>query len=88
MATGTPTNWIPDRKVFAGGLGAVVAFFAVLGMRRWVGVEMDPETAMALVGLAGSAVAYWVPTSVRDRAARLDADLKDRFGTAQGSPQS
>ena len=70
------SKWIPDRKVWAGGLAGALAWFLTLAIQQGTGVILPPEIASGLVGAAGMAVAYLVPPSVADLARRADETLR------------
>jgi len=50
------TNWIPERKVVAGAVSALV----VWGLTAWLG-DVPNEVTVALPALVGFAMAYLVP---------------------------
>jgi len=62
--------WIPDRKVLAGGISGVVAFFLAKAL------DMDPETATAISGAVAGTVAYFIPPSVADVVNKIDSTMK------------
>lgn len=70
------TKWIPDRKVWAGGLAAVLAWLLAQALQQLAGVTLAPDTAAAIVAGAGGLVAYWVPPSLADLARRADDTLR------------
>ena len=76
-------RWIPDRKVWAGGLVAMGAWLVVTAIEAASGNALDPgvrETIAALVGLGAQ---YLVPPSAQDILKRIDARMREAFkGTA------
>lgn len=68
-------KWMPNRKVLAGGLASVVAFFVVLGLGA-VGVAVEMETAIALVAAVGPAVSYLIPAPIVEHLEAADEFLK------------
>lgn len=69
------TRWIPDRKVVAGGVAAVTAFFVMMGLNTWAGLDIGYETASAAVGGVFLLVSYLVPQSFNDWLRRADKFL-------------
>ena len=72
-------NWIPDRKIIAGGGAAVVSFLVVTAVNTWTDVTVDMETASGIVGGVFLIVGYFVPQSVTDIFNKADRLLKE-FG--------
>lgn len=64
------SKWIPDRKVWAGGIASVVAFF--IGMA----VGLDPDVLTPVVIGVYGLVAYLVPPSVLDWLNRVDGIIR------------
>lgn len=67
-------SWLPDRKVWAGGLAGFAAWLLVLAATRY-GVPLDLQTASILVAAVGGGVSYLVPPSTRDIITRLNDGL-------------
>lgn len=69
----TPT-FPPDRKILAGGLASVLAWFVLFGAGK-VGIAVDPVLQSILVPLIGYAISYLVPPSLRDVVSRVNNDI-------------
>jgi hypothetical protein len=79
------SKWIPDRKVWTGGLFAVLAFLAVLALNSWAGTDIPLEAgAFIALGLA-KALEYILPPSLLDKIKRVDNDI---VAIAAASPAS
>lgn len=68
-------KWIPDRKVLAGGLAAVLAWLVTVALAGW-GVSIPTEVVGGAVAGAYALIAYLVPPSVGDLLKRADDTLK------------
>jgi hypothetical protein len=69
------SKWIPDRKVWTGGLFAVLAFLAVLALNTWAGTQIPLEAgAFIAIGLA-KLLEYVLPPSLWDIVKRIDNDI-------------
>jgi hypothetical protein len=68
-------NFLPDRKIWSGGIAAVVAWAIVLIISHSLHVTVDADTQSALVLLVGGAISYLVPPSKQDIVKRLNDDL-------------
>lgn len=67
-------KWMPDRKIWAGGLGAVVAWVLVVVAQKY-GLPLDMTTATTIVVSVGGMLSYLVPPSERDIVKRLNDTL-------------
>jgi hypothetical protein len=67
-------KWIPDRKVFAGGIAGVLAFLVVVASSA-LGHPIDIATASAAIPILMTVVAYFTPQSVDDIVARVDGKI-------------
>ena len=63
-------KWIPDRKVLAGGIAGVLAFFGSQA------AGFDPETSTAIAGSILMLVEYFLPASVSDIINKIDGVIK------------
>lgn len=63
-------QWIPDRKIWAGGFVGVVAFFIM----KITGLPIEDATMYA--SLAGLGMQYFIPASKMDIVRKIDADVK------------
>lgn len=70
-------NWIPDRKVWMGGLASVATYLVTLALEHWGGMDIPSEVVGALVISVGSSVSYLVPASVKDFLDRLDGAVRE-----------
>jgi hypothetical protein len=70
------SKWIPDRKVWAGGLAAVTAWALCQALAMLAGIVVPPDVAMWVVVTAGGAISYLVPPSVADLTRRADETLR------------
>ena len=59
-------KWFPDRKVWQGGVAAVVAWLATTALTRYTSVSFTGDEVAAVTTLVGFAWAYFVPPSVKD----------------------
>lgn len=73
------SKWIPNRKILASGVGAIVAYLAVVATRTWLGVDVTMEIAMALVGIIGTALGYIVPEDAERILDQADDILAEYF---------
>lgn len=79
------SKWIPDRKVWSGGLFAVVAFLAVLASNTWAGTDIPLEAgAFIALGIA-KVLEYFLPPSLLDKIKRINNDI---VAIAAASPAS
>lgn len=65
-------TWLPDRKVWAGGLAGLVTWGVSLAAQRYLGVTLPPDLVAMIVGGVTTGVAYLVPPSVKDIVKRLN----------------
>ncbi|MBB4000987.1 hypothetical protein [Aurantimonas endophytica] len=79
------SKWIPDRKVWSGGLFAVLAFLAVLASNTWAGTDIPIEAGAFIALGIGKAFEYILPPSVLDIIKRVDNDI---VAIAGASPES
>jgi len=70
-------KWIPDRKVWAGGLAGVAGFLISQA------IGMDAEQAAGIAGALWAAASYFIPPSVKDIVKRLDDNAR-AFGGGHG----
>jgi len=68
-------NFIPDRKVWAGGLAALLTWGINLAAQHFLGVSLPPDLLTMVVGGVTTGVAYLVPPTVRDIVKRLNDDI-------------
>lgn len=69
-----PVSWLPDRKVLAGGIAGILAWLLVFIGNKY-GMGITPDVQSLLTGAIGWAVAYLVPSSVRDVINHLNDDI-------------
>lgn len=81
------SNYIPSRKVIAGGL-AGIASWAVLTGLGYFNVPVPLEWQALLPTLIGSAISYLVPPSTKDVIRRIDDQLVAIAGRDPGSAVS
>jgi hypothetical protein len=67
-------NYLPDRKVLAGGIAGIVTWGLTIVAARY-GVVLTPDMQALIVGGVGWAIAYIVPPSQHDIVKRLNDDL-------------
>lgn len=67
-------NYLPDRKVLAGGVAGIITWGLTVLAGRY-GIVLTPEMQSLIVGGVGWAMAYLVPPSQHDIIKRLDNDL-------------
>lgn len=70
-----PANWIPDRKVVAGGLAGIITWAAMLAAGQFLGVHLDPSLQPAIATAVGTLIAYATPPSLRDKIKRLNDEV-------------
>lgn len=69
------SKWIPDRKVWSGGLFSVLAFFVILAANTWGGADIPLEAGAFLALAIGKAAEWLIPPSKLDIIKRLDDNL-------------
>lgn len=80
--TSTKPWWLPDRKVYAGGIAGVLAF-AILSVARHFGYDLQPmadtifgpgtiNILAVLTGAITAGVSYVIPASERDIVNKLN----------------
>ena len=67
-------NFLPDRKVWAGGVSGLVAWF-VLFVANKLHFPLDATTQAFLPVVVGSVISYITPPAVKDIISRLNDDL-------------
>jgi len=67
-------RFVPDRKVWAGGIAGVVAWAVMLGLSM-AGVQVPPEAQPLIMTIVVTAMGYLVPPSQRDIVKRLNDQL-------------
>jgi hypothetical protein len=77
-------SWMPDRKVWSGGLAALLTFVIGYAASRF-GYPLDAQVLAILPVVFGYAVSYLVPASVRDIITKLDNEI---VALAQADPDS
>lgn len=70
------SKWIPDRKIWAGGLAAVAAWLLCQALQQFAGIVIPPDFAASIIVTAGGAISYLVPPSVADLLRRADDTLR------------
>lgn len=65
------TTWPPDRKLIAGGLGAVVSWGILYAAGR-MGWDIPEEIKTAIPGVVAVALVYLVPPSLYDVVKRVN----------------
>lgn len=68
-------KYFPDRKVWAGGIAAVLTWFICGAIETYAHVPMTPDMRTMISGLVATAISYVVPPSTRDIIKRLDDGL-------------
>lgn len=82
VTTSTKPWWLPDRKVYAGGIAGVLAF-AILSIARHFGYDLQPiadsifgpgaiNILAVLTGAFTAGVSYIIPPSERDIVNKLN----------------
>jgi len=66
-------NFLPDRKVWAGGIAGIAAW-GILGVATHYGITLPIDPAM-LAGTIGWLIAYIVPPAEQDIVKRLNDDI-------------
>lgn len=77
MAAINSASYIPDRKVWGGGVVSLVAFVIAIMLKRWAGWDIPSEVIGLWVGIAYGAGSYLIPASLRDFLERLDGAAKE-----------
>jgi hypothetical protein len=80
----TSRKYIPDRKVLAGGLAGAAVWLVSL-VAEFYGVSVSSDVLGAALSVIMPLVAWAVPPSIADVAARLDSDLRRVFEDRQAS---
>jgi hypothetical protein len=73
-ASAPSTSYAPTRSQFAGGLGAVATYAAVLVAGRY-GVALPDYVQIAIPVVVFGSVAYFVPPTARQVAMRLNDNI-------------
>lgn len=81
-------KWFPDRKVWAGGLFSVLAFFVILGLNSYMDAGIPFEATFFVALGFGKAAEYFLPPSLNDVLKRLDNDVVAIAGASPESPVS
>ncbi|GGD41819.1 hypothetical protein [Aureimonas glaciei] len=79
------SKWIPDRKVWAGGLTMIAAWLLVQALNVYVGADIPIEASTVLAFGIGKAVEYLVPQPAKELIAKIDDSLVSLAGQ---SPES
>lgn len=69
------SKWIPDRKLWGGGLTAVIAWLIVQAVQAYTGRVLPPGTDEKLAFVIGLVAAYALPPSARDILRHIDEDI-------------
>jgi hypothetical protein len=77
------SKFIPDRKVLAGGVGAIVTWLALMALEHFAGIVISSDVAGLIVAAVAPTVSWIVPPSIKDVAVRLDGDLRRVFEQRQ-----
>lgn len=75
-------KYLPDRKVLAGGL-TTLAIWLLSIAAEWYGIAVSSDALGGAIAVLAPAVAWMIPPSVKDIAARLDTDLRTTFEIRQ-----
>jgi len=95
-------GWIPDRKVWLGGLSAILAWY-VLHLAAQYGFDPqpiihaiwslpflagqpEPAAQPLLAGLIAAAIAYGTPASAKDIIKKIDDDIAKEAGYLPAPP--
>lgn len=82
------SKWIPDRKVWAGGVTMIVAWLIVQALNVYAGAAI-PIGADAVLSFAiGKGVEFFVPPSTRDLITKLDNEIVAYAGRSSASEVS
>lgn len=68
-------KFFPDRKVWAGGIAAVLAWFIIGALEKYGHVTLTPDMRTMITGMVATAISYIVPPTTRDIIKRLDDNL-------------
>lgn len=68
------SRFIPDRKVWAGGLAGLISWGLVAALGRY-GITLTPDQSLMLSGMIVGAVQYITPPSTWDIIKRLNDSL-------------
>ena len=79
------SKWIPDRKVWSGGLTMVVAWLVIQALNVYLGADVPLEAATLLAFGLGKAVEFLVPQPAKELIAKIDNEL---VVAAAASPES
>jgi len=67
-------NWMPDRKIWAGGIAGLIAWGLCLLAGRY-GLAITPDQQTMLTAGVGAAISYITPPSQYDKIKRLNDQL-------------
>lgn len=79
------SKWIPDRKVWAGGVTMVVAWLIVQALNVYLGADVPIEAATLLAFGIGKAVEFLVPQPAKELIAKIDNEIVAAAGQSSES---
>lgn len=82
------SKWIPDRKVWSGGLAMVLAWLIVEVLNRYAGANIPIEVTAGLAFGIGKAVEYFVPQPAKELMEKINDGLVAAAGASPDSPVS
>ncbi|GGD29178.1 hypothetical protein [Aureimonas glaciei] len=82
------SKWVPDRKVWAGGLTMVIAWLIVQALNVYAGADIPIEITAGLAFAIGKAVEYLVPQPAKELIAKIDNDIVAAAGHSSESQVS
>lgn len=81
---------LPVRKVLAGGLASLAGLAAGWALKRYAGMDVPADAAVAAVSSVATLAAYLIPPHARDAIVHLDAEVRamgaDDPHDARGQP--
>lgn len=82
------SKWIPDRKVWAGGLTTLVAWLLIMVLNAYAGADIPIECGGPLGLAIGKAVEYFVPQPAKELIAKIDNEIVAAAGMSPTSDVS
>lgn len=68
-------KWFPDRKVWQGGLVAVVSWFVLTAVDQFTGLTFGAEARAAITGAVAVVWQYFTPAALADVVAKVDKEI-------------
>lgn len=82
------SKWIPDRKVWAGGVTMIVAWLIVQALNRYAGADIPLGADAVLAFAIGKAVEWFVPQPAKELIAKIDNEIVAAAGHSAESEVS